>query len=102
MIDVLDEVALSEYTIENKDEFRKELRGVLDDDELELDGVDQEEAEMLTFIEEYQEAGMLKAVCTHTNFLVEYYTKQERFDTAMETTRLRRLLNSASENGHGR
>jgi len=85
VIDVLDEVALSEYTIENKDEFRKELRGVLDDDELGLDDVDQDEVEMLTFIEEYQEAGMLKAVCTHTNFLVEYYTKQERFDTAMET-----------------
>jgi hypothetical protein len=38
----------------------------------------------LTFIEEYQEAGRLKAVCSHTNHLVEYYAKRERFDTALE------------------
>jgi hypothetical protein len=84
VIEVLDGWALSNYTIENKEEFRVMLRGVYDGDELKTESDDHEETELLTFIEEYQEAGRLKAVCSHTNHLVEYYAKRERFDTALE------------------
>ncbi|MFW9767424.1 MAG: hypothetical protein ACFFF9_11275 [Candidatus Thorarchaeota archaeon] len=84
VIDALDEFTLSEYTIENKEEFRMMLREIFDDDEQEINSVDREEAELLADIEEYQEAGKLRAVCSHTNHLVEHYVRHNRFDVALE------------------
>lgn len=84
VIEVLDEWAFSNYTIENKKEFKRMLRRILEDDVLETDSVDHEEMEILAFIEEYHEAGKIKAMCSHTNHLVEYYIKHERYDEALE------------------
>jgi hypothetical protein len=85
VIEALEGWALSNYTIENKKEFKMMLRGILDDAEAETESIDYEEAEFLMFIEEYREAGKLKAVCSHTNHLTEYYVVQEKLDFALET-----------------
>ncbi len=84
VIDVLDGWAFSEYTIGNKEEFRMMLNGILEDDEMEIESVDREEAELLTFIEGYQEEGKFRIACAQTNLLVEYYVRQDRFDVALE------------------
>ncbi len=84
VIDVLDGWALSEYTIENKEEFRMMLRGILEVHEFETESVDREETELLMFIEGYQEEGKFKAMCSQTNSLVEYCISHERFAIALE------------------
>ncbi len=84
VIDVLDGWALSEYTIENKEEFRMMLRGILEDDEIETDSVDRKEVELMIMIEEYREVGKFKAMCSQTNSLVEYYISHERFAIALK------------------
>ncbi|MHA2160110.1 MAG: hypothetical protein ACXABE_14515, partial [Candidatus Thorarchaeota archaeon] len=83
VIDVLDGWALSEYTIENKEELRMMLRGILEVHEFETESVNREEAELLMFIDGYREEGKFRVACAQTNLLVEYYIRKERYDNAL-------------------
>ncbi len=84
MIDSLDEGILSDYSIENKEEFRMMMRGIYDEDEL-IETEDREETELISSIEGYRKEGKFRAMCAHTNNLVEHYIKQERLDSAIES-----------------
>ncbi len=84
VIDALDDYEWSKYTTVNKEEFRRMLRGILDDEELEPDVVDVEEAELLMIVEECRVEGNLRWMCSQTNTLVDYYLRQERLDVALE------------------
>ena len=84
VVDALEEGPMGQYAIENLEELRMVLKGILGDEELEMEDVDHEEAEIMSFIERYRKEGKLEAACAHKNHLVEHYIKQERFDTALE------------------
>jgi hypothetical protein len=84
VIEMLDEWALSNYTIENKKEFRRMMSAILDDEDLETGGMDSEESELLMIIEGYREEGKFSSMCAHTNHLVEYYIQSERIDDALQ------------------
>jgi hypothetical protein len=84
VIEALDGWALSNYTVENKKEFRMMLKGVIDEDDLERESGDREEVELIKIIDEYREESKFKAMCSQTNYLVEHYIRQEKRDLALE------------------
>ncbi len=63
--------------------FRMMIRGIYDGDEP-LDTESNEETELISFIEGYQEECKFRAMCAHVNNLVEYYIRQERLESAIE------------------
>ncbi len=85
VIEDLNDNALSGYNIENTEEFEASISELLDREEAETEGQDDEETELLANIREYKEEGQWKAVAAQTNNLVEYYIRVDRFDDALQS-----------------
>ena len=82
------EEGLSRFNIINMDDFHEKLQAVVSDtDEYEVN-IDNEEVKLLDTIREFEneareDPSKVIWVCLHTNYLVEYYIKTERFDDAL-------------------
>jgi tetratricopeptide (TPR) repeat protein len=80
------EGVFSRLNIINQDDFYMELLSALSGDDAESQ-MDEEESDIISTIKEFEtkaeeDLSQLVWVCVHTNYLVEYYIRKERFDDA--------------------